>query len=235
LFCPECGDELKPDDQYCVTCGKKVERREKPTPQAPPSAPDTTKPTEKTSDHPSVWRDRQSRIIIIALAIIGIAIFASTAKCIPLIRSYTIEEKYEYKYFTTDWQPAYEVACERSTYLAPFLSYSSWYQESPTFWLAAYTKIRLDVTSDSADAYVTIYMKDGDRAIGSKTGTFIAPNSGQYYLYFINLGKSYAKVTAKATITAKLESIPKTATAYINTTRYEVTYVTIVQWLMKNA
>jgi len=166
---------------------------------------------------------------------IGIAIFASTAKCIPLIRSYTTEERYEYKYFTTDWQPAYEIVCERSAYLAPFLSYSSWYQESSTFWLEAYTKVRIEVTSDSPDAYVYLYMKDGDRAIGSKAGTFITPNSGHYYFFFTNGGKSYARISAKLTVTAKLESIPKTATAYINTTRYEVTYITIIQWLMKSA
>lgn len=253
-FCPYCGEPLKEDHVFCRNCGKKTDPLSieaavisiaPPDVPASPiqtsaetssSLPSTETPTDNARHLPKSW-SRIGAVGLILVILVGFWFFATTVKCIPIVRSHkmTEEHKYTYKYSEMQWRSAHETVFEeRNVYLGPLSTYTtSWYRKFSSFYLGRYWELRVEVISDGTLAGGGLYLWDGDRMVAGKTGTFVTPESGQYYVYFMNFGSSGATVSLKITIVAKLETVTRenNGLASFEITRFEVVNVTIIEWL----
>ena len=241
LFCPYCGSELEADYAFCRKCGKKVGAEAPPPPPAHVEAPALGPAPVPTIATELVLSRRVLALVLVSIIVVAaFTVFASTVKCIPVVRSYTEKQefKYTYDYWQTDWKTTDEVVFDDYAYLGAFsASSSSWYQDSRSFRLGKYWIVQLDVSSNSKWAGASLYQKDGDRCIGSKTGTFVSPSAGEYYIYFSNIDSSSWKVSAKVTVVAKLETVMKTGagTATFTVTKFKIENLTIVEYLMRRS
>jgi len=247
LFCPYCGSELKEDYAFCRNCGKRVtEEKAVAAPEAAPPLQPIIAPPPPQAPMPTLRKLRVSRrllaIVLVSIIVVaGYAWFASTVKWIPVTRSYTErqEYKYTYKYWEKEWTPTREVIFEkRGVYLGPLSTYSvNWYQKFPSFYLGKHWEISVETSSDSTLAGAGLYQVDGTRMIAGVSGTFVTPASGDYYVSFSNFGSSSATVSAKISITAKLEVVTRTesGTATFEVTKYEVIYLTLNEWLTRKS
>jgi len=229
LFCPYCGSELKENHMFCPSCGKKVERPAKEVPSVLEPAPVVvTKPLEVAA--PREPREKFSKktlvLAALAVAIVAFTLFAFTVKCIPIVRSYTVDEKYQ----QTEWIPTKEIVFQDTVYLDRMNTYGSgWRKDSRRFWLEKHWEILIEAQYSNTYGWASLY-DSSDRSIGSNKGTYVTPNSGQYYVTFSNFGSSTGcTVSVKITVTAKLQVVEKTITI----TKYEVAHVTVVEWLTR--
>jgi len=240
-FCPYCGERLLEDYVFCRRCGKEIgEPAAEAVVALPIPAPvePTPKPARVTA--PKVGRRIlvSTLVIVVIVAFIG---FAASVKCVPVVRSYKENEeyKYSYKYWELEWKPTYDVVFEkRGVYLGALSAYTTtWYQKFPSFYLGKHWELSVEVTSDSTLAGAFLYQADGTRMIAGMSGTFVTPASGDYYVSFSNFGSSGANVSIKIAVTAKLDAVAKTGsgTATFEVTKYEVVYITIIEWLVKKS
>jgi hypothetical protein len=162
-------------------------------------------------------------IVLVCLLIIGgFLVFASTVKCIPVVRSYTVDEA------RLQWKEVTEEVFSKQVYLSAFSQYlTGWAQDSSSFYMGKHWEIRVVMTSTGNLGSAYLYPQVGGRLIANKDGVFVTPESGQYYVSFSNFGSSPATVSMKITVTAKLESVT------VQVTKYEVSYVTIFESLLR--
>jgi len=208
---------------------KPSEAELKPSP--PPSAPVVAMPTPPgepiSTPQPKVSKKLTSIVLVCLLIVAGFLIFASTVRCMPIVKSYTVDEKYK----QSDWIPAKEVIFQDTVYLDAASTYGSgWRKESKRFWLEKHCEIVIDADYSNTYGWATLY-DFYDTSIGTK-GTYVTPTSGYYHVTFSNFGSSTGcTVSFKITVTAKLQTVEKTVTI----TKYEVAYLTIIEWLTKKS
>ena len=244
-FCPYCGEEMLKGHAFCRKCGKKIGEEPVADARVEPPTPAATEPAPAPTPVPPLKAGfRVTRKILVLVLVIGLGVafvgFAVGVKCIPVVKDYTVKEEYKYTYKTweNEWKSTNEVVFEKDVTLSGFKAGTSdWYYETTTFSLGKHWQIKFDVVAQGY-AGASLYVKEPERAIASRSGTFVTPQSGDYYVYFSNLfGTTPARVSVKITVTAKLEVVERTntGTATLQITRYEVTYLTIFEWLTRRS
>jgi hypothetical protein len=206
---------------------KPSEAELKPSP--PPSTPVAAMPTPPaepiSAPQPKVSKKFTSMVLVCLLIVAGFLIFASTVKCMPVVRSYTVDET------RLQWKEVNEEIFSQVVSLSAYSTYSTsgWSRTSPSFYMEKYWQIRVEGSSGTANGW--LYIDIGTRQIAStmSPGLFVTPQSGNYYVSFSNFGSSPATVSMKITVTAKLESVT------VQVTKQEVIYLTIIEWLTKKS
>jgi hypothetical protein len=159
--------------------------------------------------------------------------FASTVKFIPIVVTKNIEETRQYSYETSIWTRTNVLIIENTVNLGYYdMQYGYiYYRYSKTFRLERGWEITFEIKT-SRSVLVTLYAKEGTQPIASESGVYIIPRTGEYYISYANLDPGFGAVLYfKVTVTAKLELVQNTGMITWTTTKYEVIYVTLIEWL----
>jgi len=243
-FCSECGAKIPRDSMYCEVCGARLAERpvvSVPVPAiAPPLAP-VARPK---------LRKAPIKTIVAALVFVILIVVAMVVPWIPVVRSKVVQQEFSYTYPVTNQRETQHqetvLSTERISLKAHRSGRQDYYWVSKGFRLEEGWSVRVGFWTD-APMWVSVWVSDipsnlignvyyAETGLGIRGGRFIAPESKDYYVIFINDDYSsghYASLELIAEWTdVQREEVLETKTITLDITRYNVTYVSLLDFLL---
>lgn len=229
--CDRCGARIPSDSKYCEDCGRRLSET-LVTPIAPHLAPKPRRLSIKTT--------------VAALVLVCMIVLVLIVPWIPVVRSGVVREQftYSYTYPVTEERAKRElVFSSGNVTLKAFKSpsQSDYYWASRGFLLEKGWAVQLRLRADNY-AWVTVYVKGGwlgdtYYSTSSQDGTFMVPKSGEFRVVFQNLDPDKGH-TVSVELTAEWTEIQHveetvTQTVTFDVTRYNVTYVSLIDLLLR--
>lgn len=253
MYCRECAAKIQRDSKFCRECGASQLTPPAATVTAATSAPAPIQWIESAVAVEKPKTERRlppQRIMLVAITlaiILGGSFIILATPWIPVVKSYHQLEQYPYSYEVTERR---EIPNNKTVFSSEPVSLKAWvdfsqtsnYWVSKDFHLEKGWTVSVALVTESKD--VVFYVKDGKEWQGDTYcysdkpySKFFAPYSGDFHVIIENVD-FYSAHTASIELTAEwtnvqLEQRTVNATITFDVTRYNVTYVSPIDLMLR--